>query len=218
MKLSLASVLVLSIFTPTAATVLTVNPTDCIDPADYDADTDFFPEKFIPHETTDLLDISYHNTYKIVTNHFQNKTYLLYQCGTEPPVDVIDSADFHLILSIPHKGKLGVTETPQITPLEQLGLRGEIATYIGNPKLVSSPCLNYMSQNKELHVIYNEQDPWNTTLVNMDLDSFMETNEELVVLEGPYGDKEGVRAMAVAASQEMTAVATFDWVSDDFIL
>ena len=67
-------------------------------------------------------------------------------------------------------------------------------------------------------MIYNEQDPWNTTLVNMDLDSFMETNEELVMLEGPYGDKEGVRAMAVAASQERTAVATFDWVSDDFIL
>ena len=214
MNLHLASTLILAASLSGAkAASLTANPTDCINPSEYPADTDFFPEKFVPHETTDLLDITYHKTYKIITNHHQNKTYLFYQCGTEPPQDVIDSGDYHLVLPIPHKGKLAVTETPQITPLEQLGLRREIASYIGNPKLISSPCLNYMSQNDELHVVYYEEDPWNTTLVESGVASFMEENQDLVVLVGPYGDAEQERGLAVAASQERTAVATFDWVS-----
>lgn len=70
-----------------------------------------------------------------------------------------------------------------------------------------------MSQNDELHVIYYEEDPWNTTLVNAGIESFMEENDELVILVGPYGDAEGERNLAVAASLEKTAVATFDWVS-----
>lgn len=70
-----------------------------------------------------------------------------------------------------------------------------------------------MSQNDELHVIYYEDDPWNTTLVTEGIDSFMETNSDIVILVGPYGDSEGERNLAVAASQERTAVATFDWVS-----
>ena len=213
MKFSIASAIITPLISTAVATELTTNPTDCIDPANFDADTDFFPEKFIPHKTTDLLKISYHKTYKIVTNHHQNKSYLLYQCGTEPPAEVIDSGDYHLVLPIPHKSGLAVTETPQITPLEQLGLRREIVSYIGNPKLVSSPCLNYMSQNDELNIIYYEDDPWNTTLVAEGIDSFMETNSDLVILVGPYGDSEGERNLAVAASQERTAVATFDWVS-----
>jgi hypothetical protein len=213
MKLSLASALVVSLSTSTKATVLTSNPTDCIDPAEYDEGTNFFPDQFIPHATTDLLDVTYHNTYKIISNHHQNKTYLFYQCGTEPPQDVIDSGEYHLVLPIPHKGKLAVTETPQITPLEQLGLRREIASYIGNPKLISSPCLNYMSQNDELHVIYYEEDPWNTTLVAGGVSSFMESYEDLVILVGPYGNADEERGLAFASTQERTAVATFDWVS-----
>ena len=213
MKLSIASAIALCFFTPTTATDLTSNPIDCIEPANYDAGTDFFPEKFAPHETTDLIDVSYHSTYKVITNLHVNKSYLLYQCGTEPPTDVIESGDFHLVLPIPHTGKLAVTETPQITAIEQLGLRREIVSYIGNPKLISSPCLNYMSQNDELHVIYYEEDPYNTTLANEGIGSFVEENEDLVVLVGLFGDADGDRNLAVTASQEMTAVATFDWVS-----
>ena len=213
MKLSIASAIILRFSKPITATDLTSNPIDCVEPANYDANADFFPEKFTPHETTDLLEVSYHNTYKIITNRHQDKSYLLYQCGTEPPTDVIESGDFHLVLPIPHKGGLAITETPQITPLEQLGLRREIVSYIGNPKLISSPCLNYMSQNDELHIIYYDKDPYNTTLANEGIGSFVEENEDLVVLVGPYGDADGERNLAVAASQEMTAVATFDWVS-----
>ena len=70
-----------------------------------------------------------------------------------------------------------------------------------------------MSQNDELHVVYYEEDPWNTTLVESGVASFMVENQDLVVLVGPYGDAEQERGLAVAATQERTAVATFDWVS-----
>jgi hypothetical protein len=170
-------------------------------------------EKFVPHVTTDLLEVTYHKTYKIITNKFQNKTYLLYQCGTEPPTEEIESGDYHLVLPVPHQGKLGITETPQITPLEQLGLRREIAVYIGNPKLVSSPCLNYMAQEDQLDIIYYEEDPWNTTLSAQGIASYLEKQPELVIFAGPYGDADAERHMAVPATQERTNSATFDWVS-----
>ena len=73
---------------------------DCV--SSFDPATDYFPEKFLPtryavpdffendptqaqlDRTTDLIEITYHNNYKIVTNKFVNVTYLLYQCGTTP--------------------------------------------------------------------------------------------------------------------------------------
>merc|ERR1719162_2329955 len=58
-------------------------------------DVDIFGNQFVPHNTTDFLQIEYFNTYKIVTNSHQDppKKYLLYQCGTDIPQDVIDSTE-----------------------------------------------------------------------------------------------------------------------------
>ena len=66
-----------------ATAVPDANPQGCIDPANFDdlANTDFFPDKFVPDDTTDFLAVMYHNTYKIITNKFSNASYLLYQCG-----------------------------------------------------------------------------------------------------------------------------------------
>jgi len=52
----------------------------------FDATTDYFPEKVQPTES-ELWSITYENSYKVLTNNYVNKTYLLYQCGTEPPQD-----------------------------------------------------------------------------------------------------------------------------------
>ena len=78
------------------------NPQDCIAIEDFDEDTDYFPQKFVAHQTTDLFEISYHKTYKVVTNKFQDKSYLLYMCGTPPPPDEIASGKHHLILPVPN--------------------------------------------------------------------------------------------------------------------
>ena len=80
------------------------NLQECIEAGEFDATKDYFPEKFVPDETTDYLEIEYHNSYKIVRNKFQEKSYLLYQCGSEPPADEVEGGEHHIILSVPHTG------------------------------------------------------------------------------------------------------------------
>lgn len=215
MKLPIAITLLSSVVS--SETVLETNPKDCIDPGDYDDDTDFFPEKFIPHETTDFLTIDYHKTYKIVTNKFNEKSYLLYQCGTEPPIDEVSSGKHHLVLPIPHKGGIAITETPQIAPIEQLAKRTDITAYIGNPQLVSSPCLNHLMSEDTVETIYNADDPYNSTWNRQAALDFVAKNPDAIVYAGPTGNKDDDRHMAIAASQEKTAVATFDWVSMSYL-
>lgn len=218
MKFPIASSLPLALLLVTStktvqATTLESNPQDCISAADFDADTDYFPDKFVPHDTTDLFEISYHKTYKIVTNKFQDKSYLLYQCGTEPPENEVASGKHHLVISVPHKGGLAITQTPQIAPVELLGLRREITAYIGNPKYVSSPCLDYMmDEEKSLPVIFYPEDPWNSTLKEAGTAEYLENNPDAILFAGPTSDADAAHTMAIAASQERTAVATFDWI------
>ena len=197
-----------------AEATLESNPQDCISIADFDEDTDYFPAKFVPHNTTDLFEISYRKTYKVITNKFQNKSYLLYMCGTPPPADEIASGKHHLVLPVPHKGGIAITQTPQIAPPEMLGKRREITAYIGNPKYVSSPCLDYMADvEKSLQIIYFPEDPSNSTLIDAATAEYMQENPDAIIFAGPTGDRaERDRHMAFAASQERTAVATFDWI------
>jgi len=53
-------------------------------------DVDIFGNTFVPHNTTDFLQIEYFDTYKIVTNFHQDPPviYILHQCGTNIPDDV----------------------------------------------------------------------------------------------------------------------------------
>ncbi len=94
-------------------------------------DIDLYGAKFTPSVTTELLDITYHNSYKIIHNKFVNATYLLYQCGTEPPVEEVESGKHKLVIEVPHKGGLALTSTVQIPAIELLGLRSEVKAYVG---------------------------------------------------------------------------------------
>ncbi len=94
-------------------------------------DVDLYGAKFEPSVTTELLDITYHNSYKIIHNKFVNATYLLYQCGTEPPQEEVESGEHKLILEVPHRGGLALTSTVQIPAIEMLGLRSEVKAYVG---------------------------------------------------------------------------------------
>jgi len=227
--------------------VLAANLQRCATPDELNADdvVDYFPEKFVPryysssqsdgdsssssiyvpHNTTDLLSITYHNTYKIVENKFHNTSYLLYQCGTEPPADLVESGNFQLVLPVPHRGGLAITETVQIPPIELLGLRSELLAYIGNPTWVSSPCLQYLMTTEEeendvggnssaVQVIYNPDDPYNATWTAAATAEFLDRNPDAIVFGGPYyDDARGDRVVSVAGSQERTNVATFDWIA-----
>jgi hypothetical protein len=98
---------------------------------------DYFPHKVIP-EDSKFWDVEYANTYKIVTNKSANTTYLLYQCGSEPPADQLDGRHAE-VFEIPLSG-VGITQTPTITYLEQLGLLEEITVFLSDPDTISSPC------------------------------------------------------------------------------
>ena len=52
--------------------------------SDFEEGKDYFPEKVQVLES-EKWTVSYENSYKVVTNLAEEKTYLLYQCGTEPP-------------------------------------------------------------------------------------------------------------------------------------
>ncbi|OEU11214.1 hypothetical protein FRACYDRAFT_246327 [Fragilariopsis cylindrus CCMP1102] len=198
---------------------------------DYDPDVDYFPvkyqkpsissygdidifgEKFEPHNTTDFLEITYFKTYKIVTNKHQDPpvSYLLYQCGTEKPQDVIDDPDnkFDLVLPIPHQGGLALTQTPQIPYPEMLGLRGEIIGLIGNPSYVTSPCLSSLLDDGSVEVVYDS----NSTIQRELIDDYIERNPNVIIFSGPTNNVVGDRVMVVSATQERTNVATFDWMA-----
>jgi hypothetical protein len=176
---------------------------------------DAFPFKVETDITTDLFDIAYYKHYKIVTNHFVNKTYLLYLCGTldRVPAEELEEGKHHLVLSVPHTGKVAITETPQIPFLELLGLRREVIAYIGDPQWVSSPCLNYMiNEENSIQVVFDSQDPFNVSTSQALRAKFIEENPDVIIFGGPYDGMDDNRTVIMAATQERSTVATFDWI------
>jgi len=186
----------------------------CLADGEFSPDVDYFPDKFVPHETTDLFSITYHSTYKIIHNKYQNhnKTYLLYQCGTEPPEEELDGRH-QAVLPVPHTGGFGVTETPQITPLEILGKRSEIKGYWGDPKYVSSPCLDIIIADNTDMVIFDPQNPWGASSVTLAMEEkWMNDHPDALIFRGIFNQGNGDRDLTVAETQEKTTVATFDWL------
>lgn len=180
----------------------------------YNQETDLFGERFVPHNTTDLLEIQYFGYYKILVNKHQNISYLLYQCGTIPPQDEVDSGRHHLVLPVPHQGGVAITQTPQIPPMELLGLREEIIGYIGNPQYVSSPCMLHLMETGDIETVFNPDDPWNSTVNDQMRADYVERNPNVIVFGGPTDSAPWAdRTINVAASQERTNVATFDWIA-----
>jgi len=180
-------------------------------------DIDIFGEKFIPHNTTDFLEITYHRTYKIVTNKHQDPpvSYLLYQCGTEIPQDVVDANDFKLVMPVPHQGGLAITQTPQIPYIELLGLREQVIALIGDPKFVTSPCMSHMlsedatpGRGTTIETIYDS----NSTIQLANIEDFRERHPDAIIIAGPNQNVVGEQVIVTSTTQERTNVATFDWI------
>jgi len=101
---------------------------------DFDANTDYFPDKTQSSEAEDFM-ITYHNHYKMVVNERTNEMFALHQCGTPAP-----SVDPSVkVFSIP-LSSVGVTSTVEIPFFEMLGVRDKIK-YVSGPQFVSSPCV-----------------------------------------------------------------------------
>lgn len=171
---------------------------------------DIFGEKFVPHNTTDLLDIEYFDTYKIIYNHYHDTSYLLYQCGTTPPADEVESGKHHLVIEVPHKGGLALTSTTQIPPIELLGLREEIIGYHDDPQFVSSPCIKAMIESNMTEVVWKG---WGSEEQQPAVLEWLANNPDAIIIGDTFGDPTRPSVLSVAASQERTNVATFDWLA-----
>jgi len=125
---------------------VTANSQECL--TSYDADTDYFPDKVTPG-TSMLWDVEYHNTYKVATNKYANLTYVLYQCGVEPPA--VEGYDG--IFAVPLQEKVALASTPFVTSLELLGLRDEVGAYFGSSSWVDSPCFVFLMEQGVVQVV-----------------------------------------------------------------
>jgi len=178
-------------------------------------DIDIFGNKFVPHNTTDFLNIEYFDTYKIVTNSHQSPpvSYLLYQCGTDIPDDV-NQDDYELVVSVPHQGGLALTQTPQIPYVELLNLRKEVIALIGDPQYVTSPCMSYQlgedaSDEERIPVIWDS----NSTIDEEMVAQWRADNPDAIIVSGPTNNIVGDRVIIASATQERTNVATYDWIA-----
>lgn len=112
------------------------NPTSCL--TSVHPEVDYFPTKVSPVDS-EWWSITYHNTYKVLTNKDTLTTYALYQCGTEAPTGASSTDNYTAVIEIPLTS-VGVMTTPMITMLEQIGQLDAVRYFLTDPKYISSPC------------------------------------------------------------------------------
>lgn len=130
------STLLLTAFLHSASSVAQ-NISGCL--TNVDPDTDYFYTKVFPF-ASEQWSVEYFNTYKIVTNIAEGETYLLYQCGTQPPQNEVNGGNHSAIVQIP-VSYVGIDITPAIPYLEHLGKVDSIVAFTSDVSYISSPCL-----------------------------------------------------------------------------
>ena len=173
------------------------NETGCV--TEVEDGKDFFPYKVTPEDSLQWS-VSYEDTYKIVTSAAAGETYLLYQCGTQPPADQLDGRHA-AVLSVPLQD-VGVLYTTQLPFLELLGEREKISAFLGSMDWVSSPCVNDLFDQGLLEEV---PDPYNaTTIANISL-----TLPSFVGMEGGTAMTTEIKE---STAEETTNLAAFEWI------
>lgn len=172
------------------------NSQECV--TSVDATTDYFPDKVQPTESENWS-IEYHNTYKVLTNSWANKSYLLYQCGTEPPQD---QSQYDGVFSVPVQG-ISLSSTPQVTFIELLNKRTSIEAWVGSFGFIHSPCLNQMIEDGNVVTLGTDDGTNATLLAEKGLDN-------TVFFAG--GDTTFANEVQIHAYEENFNLATFEWV------
>ena len=110
---------------------------------------DLFPDK-VTATKSEFWDIQYFNTYKIIRNEISDKSYVLYQCGTQLPSSV---SNYTAAIPVPLQSGAGVTSTTIIPFFELLGIRTELKAYFGSDAFISSPCLKQLIADDQTRVV-----------------------------------------------------------------
>jgi len=177
---------------------------------DEDPSHDFFPVK-VSVEHSQYWSIEYFNSYKIVRNLNVTETYLLYQCGTEPPTADELGMDVTQTIEIPVTS-VGVDQTPTIPFLEHLGLVDNIVAFTSDPQWVSSPCLLESIEDGNVIVVQDTLDDFGA-----EPDT---TDETLALLQStlgivhPLNDNSPFTNSTVKFSEyrETTNAGIFEWI------
>jgi iron complex transport system substrate-binding protein len=187
---------------------LLANPLECV--TDDGSSIDYFPDKVKP-VNSQFWDVQYFNYYKILVNKIVNESYVLYQCGTEPPSITSDSFGKQpaVVVPIPLADGVALTSTVQIPFMELLGLRTEIKSYIGDPQYISSSCILKLIDENVLNTYENTTSP---AILN-----WTSTNPDRVVLDATYGglpDNPVVQdqTMLISEQKEASNKAIFEWL------
>lgn len=177
--------------------VSSANPLECLEAVV--EGTDYFAHKVEPEESLQWS-IEYNNTYKVVTNLAADETYLLYQCGTEPPTDQMDGRHA-AIVPIPFTGA-ALISTTQVPFIELLGIRNKISTYLGTAQYVASPCLRELVDEGKITEVLNPSNASN----------FEGVSDELPAFIGHFGDVALKNSIRISVTEETTNLAVFEWI------
>jgi iron complex transport system substrate-binding protein len=183
------------------------NPQACINPSDFAADVDFFPDKVAATKSA-YWDIQYFNTYKIIRNELADISYVLYQCGTEPPTL---NGTFAQTLSVPIQG-CAVTSTTDIPYMELLGARTKMKGWVGfegGTDYISSPCVKELiSEGKFLAVVdaTNASSPSLAAMLALD-----GAGQDVVAFVGEY-DTTALNDVLAYATKETSNLGTLEWI------
>lgn len=176
------------------------NTLGCIGSFNGDYSQDLFPHKVEPLNSKQW-DIAYYNTYKVITNKDVNKSYLFYQCGTEPPAGAEDQ--YHLVLPVPLQDGIALKQTTSIPHVEFLGERTSITGFLGFAAYISSSCLTTMIDDGTVPIVDSSDD--------VALANFIANNPDVVIIGGSYHDADGASQLIVSEDKETDNKATFEW-------
>jgi hypothetical protein len=192
MKLS-SKVFLSALFLPVVAS----NLQECVD--DVIEGKDYFEHKVEPIEST-LWSVSYENTYKVVTNIAADETYLLYQCGTEPPEDQLDGRH-SAVIAVPVQD-VGLIYTTMIPFIELLGVRTSVSAFFGSSTYVSSPCLSELFDEGKIEEVLDARNATLIKNVPLDLPSFI----------GHFGEVAFNQTLRISLTEEDKNLAQFEWI------
>jgi len=199
-----------SVWIDSAYSETRTNTRECLESSEVSDCWDYFPEKVVPHHS-EHWDMTYHRTYKILYNKVVDESYLMYQCGTNPPESEVGK--HNLTFAVPLQGGLAITQTTQINQLEQLGLRRQIKAYIGNVNYISSPCLKTLTDQNVTDTVYDSTAAYYYK-DGSDVEGYLEENPDLVIIHGsaPNADSpSNGNNIIVSEASEADNKAIFEW-------
>lgn len=186
-----------------ASSSISGNPQGCV--SSVDSSIDYFPDKVSP-QYSQYWTIEYANTYKILKNTNANTSYLLYLCGTTPPSNL--ATNFSATIPIP-VNNVGISETPEIEYLQQLGKLNDVSVFLSDPSYVAAPCFSAMIQNGSVLVLQGSalQSPSKITNA-MNASKFA----NMVTFTSPFSPVAFPNNVIVSEYAETTNQAIFEWL------